>query len=420
MKQVLFSIPQIMRSSLLPLSKLSLLGLFLSSFLISSFTFAQDWVWTGEVDNNFSTAGNWLVDGSPTTEGPNAASRLSYEFNLAAGGTVNLDGGTNFAASSITFGSGAGAFTFQTADNTHFRNATGSSGTSAMSITQNSNSIHTFEVRFDGMHDGANFSGTGTGNLVFESELRMFNRTADLNVNTTTYRPIWEGAIYTNSANRRRNFGGSGTFEISGASTGTNTNVSTKSGTGTLLITNQSGYALGNVPLVANSGTLAGTGAVTEALLTVGSGMILSPGMHGDTVAAGNEIGTLTSNDMLLNEGFIYNWDFNATDSDRFVLNGELDLGDSNSALSIINLVGDMGDFNPLSNNVLFTFDSIVGASNGQVLSWQINHNDVDSGYFAVVSGNDVLVAIPEPSTYAAIFAGLALGVVLLRRRLRK
>lgn len=385
---------------------------------------AQTWVWTGAENQLFSNPNNWLVNAAVPASGPNAGTRLNYEFSLASGGTINLDGGTNFAAASIVFGAGAGSFTFQTADNTHFRNATAHSATSAMSITQNSSSPQTFAVNFAGMHDGANFSGTGTGNLLFQGELQMFNRSSQLNVNTTSYRPIWSGVINNNNPNRTRNFGGSGTFEISGISTGSNTTAMTKSGTGTLLITNPTGYALGNVPLNANAGTLAGTGSVTQALLTVGGAMTLSPGMHGATVSPGSETGTLTSNNMRLNDGFIYNWEYRTgnNSSDLFHLLGTLDLNDANTVGTTINVIGlDAQDLQSFGGSLtLFRTDGgVTGAVPGDgILEWTVSvDGNTNSGWFAQVQGDDIVLAIPEPGTL--LLLGFAVALLMQFRRHR-
>jgi len=385
------------------------------SVLFMQSVFAQDWVWTGAVDNNFSTAGNWLVDGSVPAEGPSDTSRLNFVFDGAAGGTVNLDRAQVVA--SITFGSNAGEYVFTGSNDFLARPSQHNNDNLPITINQNSSSTQTFNNRRIGRINNSNFnfttSGATPGNIIINAQVETTNGNDGVGYSVNGPNRVSIGN--TQLGNRNINFfSGDGTLEITGSAS--NRIQTINSSINTLLVNNSSGNALGTRSLlVENNSRLAGGGTISGGTVTIQNGGILTPGQHGNN-PVGSSIGTLTTSNLTLEDGFVYNWEFTDSTSDRFIVSDVLDVSAAND-LSVVNLIGDMADFDPLSNNVLFTFDSIVGASDGQVLSWQINHNDVDSGYFAVVSGNDVLVAIPEPGTLALIgIAGIA-GLLGLRRR---
>ncbi len=375
-------------------------------------------IWVGDAPTNaMSEVDNWDNVEDPPAPG----TRNTYEFNLAAGGTVDVD--DNYAASSITFGTDAGAFTFE---GQSFRNATSAASTTPMSVVQQSSAQHTFNVDFLGMHDGVNFSGEGTGNLIFTGNHSMFNRTSQINVNTTSYRPIWEGSIGAAQAGRARNFGGSGTFEIAGAGTlSAASNVTIN----TLLITNEDGNALGSAAVnVRNGSTIAGTGSVSSGTTTLFAGATVSPGIHGPTTEPGNEVGTLTFGNLTPNPGFLYDWDI-AGSADLVLVNGRLvlaetedpdqegvmlgHLGTPGSGLSQVNVI-DLGAV-PQVGAVLFeTGDGIFGPDGetqltSGTLNWQVTGTDLH----AAIEGNNI-VLIPEPATLALMGIG---GLLLMRRR---
>lgn len=82
----------------------------------------------------------------------------------------------------------------------------------------------------------------------------------------------------------------------------------------------------------------------------------------------------------------------------------------------------DFGGTNTTENNPLTVSgllpDSALEDGQSLFIRWVNNRPSTNDG---VAGFNEInLTVIPEPSTYAAIFAGLAFGVVLLRRRLRK
>ncbi len=273
---------------------------------------AETWEWTGDGDGErFSDPENWLVADEVPQDGPDGDDRLDYVFNPAGGGEIRL--GRQYRAGSITFGPEAGSFTFT---GEAFRNARGYGAESPMSIVQNSSAEQTFDVDMVWMHDGINFSGEGTGNVEFTGEHSMGNRRSQINVDTTTYRPVWEGDMLAGHTWRERNFGGEGTFEIAGASSpgGSNSNVTVN----TLLITAAEDHALGSTDVhIHNGATLAGTGNVTTGTATIYPGGGLSPGVHGPATNGETDIGTLNVGDLTLQPGFTYRFDTKGERADR-------------------------------------------------------------------------------------------------------
>lgn len=169
----------------------------------------------------------------------------------------------------------------------------------------------------------------------------------------------------------------------------------------------------GGTTYVGNGGTLSGDGIWNRTLIVEAGG----------TLSPGNSTGTLTVGDTTLLDGFIYNWEFDNLDnsSDLIDILGTLDL--TNGQTGTINLIGlngnDLESFN--GNFSLFTTLGIIGAGDGALSGWEVILNgDSDTGWFAAVSGNDIIIAIPEPSTYAAIFGSAALLLIFFRRRVKK
>ncbi|MCC5850027.1 MAG: PEP-CTERM sorting domain-containing protein [Verrucomicrobia bacterium] len=167
------------------------------------------------------------------------------------------------------------------------------------------------------------------------------------------------------------------------------------------------------VLIVQNTGTLTGSGTWVRDVV-VQSGGTLSPG---------NSTGTLTLGDTTLNDGFVYQWEYDTGDdsSDMIFINGFLDLNDSNTENTLINLVGLTGtDFETFTGNkTLFsTTGGVSGASNGQILDWTVQFDGQDQGtYFAVVDGDNVVLAIPEPGTLMLLGIAAIAGLIGFRRR---
>jgi hypothetical protein len=154
---------------------------------------------------------------------------------------------------------------------------------------------------------------------------------------------------------------------------------------------------------------------VDTGAILAGSGIIAGNVALDGILAPGNSIGTLTV------EGDV-TWNGDAGNAWQF----ELGLGDSSDRL----LVG--GDFLK-GTGFDYVFDFQSGAVTGEfvLVQWDeegmtnftaddfsyINLGSGLSGTFAIDGNQLVFSAVPEPSTYAAIFGAGALGFALWRRR---
>lgn len=155
-----------------------------------------------------------------------------------------------------------------------------------------------------------------------------------------------------------------------------------------------------------NTGSLVGTGTVYAPTLT-----------NEGTIAPGYSPGTLTVvGNVTLGADSILNLEFGGPGaSDLFLVTGEGDYG--NLALGgTLNLICGSGYTPTLGDNLqLVGARSITGSfartlftGFGSGVTFGLSQDS--SGYFATIT------AIPEPSTYAAIFGGLTLGLVAWRR----
>ena len=185
---------------------------------------------------------------------------------------------------------------------------------------------------------------------------------------------------------------------------------------GTLQVDGTINGGSGVVQVFAN-GTLSGAGEIRRDANIFGS---LSPGNSTGTLTFGTEA---TNRTMTLNDGFSYLWEYDTDDdsSDLIFINGLLDLNNSNTANTIINLVGLTGtDFASFggTSTLFATTGGVLGATNGQILDWTVQFDGQEqTTYFAVVDGNNVILAIPEPGTLVLIgLAGIA-GLIGFRRR---
>lgn len=199
---------------------------------------------------------------------------------------------------------------------------------------------------------------------------------------------------------------------------------------GTLALNN--GISIGNAINIGTSGTLSGTGTATltgsitgtgtlAGVLTLGSGADLNAGNSPGSI---DNTGTLT-----FAEGSTLTWELAAlstsdagTNFDQIVNTGIINLSGGSLSLSL-------GSFAPSADpfwssnrawSVIYSTGggtitgTALGISTSQ-LSWS------HLGTFSTgISGQDMMLtwtAIPEPSTYAAIFGALALAGVMIHRR---
>ncbi len=210
----------------------------------------------------------------------------------------------------------------------------------------------------------------------------------------------------------------------------------TKTGTGTLILTNSNTYngatlvsagtllvngALGNTAVtVGNSATLGGTNG------TIGTGTASVTVNSGGTLAPGSSIGSMTVNgsvNLTLGSAFAYELMGGGVTADLVDVNGELTIDGASLSLSQSG-----GSYTPNDRFTLFAYDTLGAGftgfaglpENSQFTQaggvWQINYADPSPGLNGGVGSSYVTItAIPETST--AALAGLAIGFGLIRRR---
>ncbi len=208
---------------------------------------------------------------------------------------------------------------------------------------------------------------------------------------------------------------GAGALGLEGASTYTGGTIVAA---GVLAIWNPTGSATGTGPVTVQSG------ARIRGIGSVGGPTTLEAGAIAGTGGTGGTAGTLTfANGLTLNDGAVFNFQLGTT-SDRLRLTGGNLTGASTPGSLAINLTAGTG----FGAGVYTLFDFSTGG---------VTTSSFDVGDFALVTtvsgytyglamaGNTLQLtatasAIPEPSTYAAIFGAVSLlGAAVWRRRVR-
>jgi autotransporter-associated beta strand protein len=224
---------------------------------------------------------------------------------------------------------------------------------------------------------------------------------------------------------------GNGTLTKQGAGTLTLSGLNTYSGVTTVSAgtLNLTGSAASSA-FTLNGGTLSGSGTVGA--LTVGSGGRLSPG---------NSTGTLSAGSTTWNGGGAFTWELNQTAGaagatqgwDLLSVTGALAIGANSANKFTINLTsltsnntaGTVIDFNSASNysfTIATTTGGITGFSSSAFTLDTANFQNGLNGTWAInqVGNNltlDYTAAIPEPSTYAALFGAGVFACAAWRRR---
>lgn len=372
--------------------------------------------WKGNV--TASGAGNKIF----TLQGTNSGGNLFYgqiSDNSATNKTTLRKQGTGqwvmMADSSYTGGTliqGGTMFVFKIA-NGGVASPLGASSNAASNLTLSGNSI----LRYAGptastdrlftLSGSATIDSSGTGAL-------NFTNTGSLSITGNFVRTLTLTGTYTGAANTlaaaitepSASFptsvtkASTGTWVLSGTSTYTGATTVSK-GNLTLL------GSLGNTPIfVASGATFAGTGTAMGSL-SIASGGTIAPGDGG--------IGTLTVGSFTWTGGGNLDFDLGTGgSSDRLAITGAL--GKSGSGFDFDFLSGGTAG----NTYTLLTFGSNAGAFSVSDFTYS-NLASGLTGTFAVNATSLTFSvgtsAIPEPSTYAAIFGGLALTGALWHRR---
>jgi fibronectin-binding autotransporter adhesin len=269
-----------------------------------------------------------------------------------------------------------------------------------------------------------------TGTISFGGGYLQFSAS-----NTTDY-----SGRFSNAANQQYRIDTNGqTVTLASALTSSGGSL-TKNGLGTLILTATSGFTgatavdggrllvngqLGNTAVAVNaSGMLGGSGTILGAV-TVNSSGTLSPG---------NSPGVLTVGSLSLMAGSTTLMEITGTAAglyDQVVGNGSggltyggtLDLvvsgsyADGTTFNLFSNFSSNNGDFADVSLDAIGEYAGLTfsGTDGVWTSTWTENHQRL---VFSTTTGN--LVVVPEPSTYAMVFAGLACGGWQMFRRRRR
>jgi autotransporter-associated beta strand protein len=179
-----------------------------------------------------------------------------------------------------------------------------------------------------------------------------------------------------------------------------------------------SGSLTGSSSTSVTNATLEGTGAITNGV-TIGNGAgaagsaVITIGLVGTT-------GTLSTGALTLNSDAAYHFNLNPTlgTSDRLAVNGGLALSGTLSANVLSDEILSAGQVFILATSTGIT-GTFTGIGDGTDLqfgdnSYQINYGDLP-GYTNDLTLETVAV-VPEPGTWAMLFAGAALLVIWRRR----
>ncbi len=357
-------------------------------------------------------AGRLTLQGANTYDGGTIVNGgqffLSANNTLVATAPVTINGTTAGTTTNLVLGSNItqtiGALTF---------GGSGATATSSNVFTVNPGATLTLggTVTYDATSNPtvtAAFGGSGILAL-------GGNRTFDI-ANSTGTSSEFSVPITISGLSQSITKTGAGTLSLSGANTYTGGTIVSAGG---LAVRNSTGSGVGTGAVTIQSGAhLRGTGFV-GGLTTIQAGAALGTGGTGATP------GNLTfTNGLTLNDNAVFNFTLGTT-SDKFTLTGGTLTGASTLGSLTINLTAGTG----FGAGVYTLFDF----STGGVTTSSFDVGDFAFGttvsgytYGLAMAGNTLQLtatasAIPEPSTYAAIFGAVSLvGAVAWRRRARR
>jgi fibronectin-binding autotransporter adhesin len=415
---------------------------------------------------NFLTIGTIAgSNGTVTVNGSDSNITSSGRLRVASGGTGALDiengGSAAFNRSSDSFvgntSTGVGTVTLSGTDSTLTtggRLVIGNAGIGTMNIgsgstvtsdriqlAQDAGSTGTLNLNTGGTlvvsdaTDTAVSSGDGTATFNFAGGTLKSNGAHDLTVSSNA--TLADGTTSTFDTNGQA---GSWTGILSG------TGHITKAGTGTLTLSGANTHT-GTTTISAGTLALDATGTIAESSrinlgttgtldvtakssFNIGSGQTLSGtgtvALGGDTLtltagatfAPGNSAGLVTiDGNFTLNSASIINLELGGlgrgTTYDAFDVTGNLNIG---GTLNIVHL----GDYSPSVGDAfqIFTASSIGGTFAEINISGFAPGIAFNTSALAT-SGVLSVSAVPEPSTFALLFGGAALGFTATRRRRR-
>jgi len=259
-------------------------------------------------------------------------------------------------------------------------------------------------------------SGSGTSTLTLSGT----------NSDSTPASSAFSGSITDGSTAHTALLITGGTHALSGASTYTGGTVISS---GTLVVSNTTGSATGTGAVNLNSGaTLTGTGAIHNTTATANSlNGIIAAGASGLTSSTGSM--TITGTSVF---GANANLVFNLNDSSVGGAHNEINVGSSainflaGATLTLDLLNSSTTNFTSGQSYVLLAGTAgatYAGLGNLNLsLTGTASNGQANSVYYAgsilVISGNNLDVeVVPEPGTWAFLFLGLGLIVILRKKR---
>lgn len=248
-------------------------------------------------------------------------------------------------------------------------------------------------------------SGSGVVRVIMNDS----GQTATLDVGGNNENTTFSGELATGYTGNSFN----GAIALTKSGTGTLTLSGSNSLTGPTVVTNGSLVVdsyFGSPSVTVQTGATLGGSGTLAGFTTLASGAALSPG---------SSPGTLTfTNGLTLNSGSILNFEL-GTISDLIAVTGGTLTGPSSGTVTL-NL-SNSGGF-AAGNYTLINYATASGTSNFGINDFVFGATIPGFTYSLSLAGSTLQLsaaAIPEPSTYAALFGAAVLGLAVWRKRRR-